>query len=108
MPVMMPQRKSNKEDSAVASAVGSYVGGKMGGDKGSDFGSALGGSLASDKGGQMPAMERRQKRIGSDMNLATLEQANQALGQLPPEQQKQYGPAIQTALEMERKQRGMA
>lgn len=45
-------------------------------------------------------MQRRAERLDGQNNIAVLEQANQALGQLPPEQQKQYAPAIQQALAM--------
>lgn len=118
MPVMMPQKKAN-QDGAMMSMVGKMAGSSMGssmsdspqaGAIGGQIGEAVGGMANNQQKapsgvGQGDAMKRRMEKTD---NLASLENANKALSQLPPAQQNQYAPPLQKALEMERRNRGIA
>ncbi len=107
--VMMPQKKGGsfgKVGALVGGAAGAYFSGGNPAATASGFqtGGAIGGAVDGMLGGNKqvaPVSTAVQRRIDSikpqETNAAALDEADQALAQLPEPYQQQYRPAIQQA-----------
>lgn len=107
--IMMPQKKPGMMQQVLPLA-GTLVGGMVGGPAGAAVGGTLGGMASQENPGPAPIQSQAQpvpvaqstpmqRRMDSQGGAQPdqLAQADQALTQLPPEYQQQYGPMIRRA-----------
>jgi outer membrane lipoprotein SlyB len=112
---MMPQQKKDDSMSKLLTIGGAVVGGVYGGGAagamaGASAGQMAGGLLAKQDSAPMQGVQSNamQRRADSMQQMQQLNQSQQALAYLPPEQQAQYAPAIERARLMAQKQNGVA
>ena len=124
--VMMPNKKGSTQQamSNAGTIIGGVVGGVYGGPAGAVEGAGAGGAIGDKVGGVLggnapapqavqakgegsgDAMKRRMEP--QEAPAVTLEKADEALQQLPPQYGEQYGPMIRRARMLEEQQRGIA
>lgn len=112
--VMMPQAKKDDSMSNLLTIGGGVVGAAYGGPTGAlagaNAGQMAGGILAKQDTGTVQGVQSNamQRRADAMQQMQQLNQSQQALAYLPPEQQAQYAPAIERARLMAQKQSGVA
>lgn len=119
--VLMPNSRNGTADSLQTGGtiVGGVVGGIYGGPAGAAEGASAGGAIGGKVGGVLGGNAQTPQAVSSDVKSGPmarrmeepgveLQKADQALSQLPPQYQDQYGPMIRRARMLDEQQKGIA